>query len=97
MNAPQCHVVGILLVLLSWQSCARNIRREEVIVALVRSGHTRVTHGRLLRGGLAPVCQHCGAPLSVSRFQVEQRFYVNTTVRPKRKYRCPLNNLFFLF
>jgi len=97
MNAPQCHVVVILLVLLSWQSFTRNIRRDEVIVALIRSGHTRLTQGRLLREGLAPVCQHCGAPLSVSRFLVEQRFYINRAVRPKHKYRCPLNNLFFLF
>jgi hypothetical protein len=97
MNVPQCHVVGTLLVLLSWRTCTRNIRREEVIVALVRSGHARLTQGRLLPGELALVCQHCGAPLSVSQFQVEWRFHIYRAVRPKHMGCCPLNNFFFLF
>ena len=33
-----------------YQSVVRNIRREEVVLARLRLGHTRVTHSYLLQG-----------------------------------------------
>ena len=39
-----------------YQSVVRNIRREEVVLARLRLGHTRVTHSYLLQGEEHPQC-----------------------------------------
>ena len=44
------------------QSVVRNIRKEEVVLALLRLGHTRVTHSYLLLGEEQPQCVGCDAP-----------------------------------
>ena len=39
-----------------YQSVVRNIRKEEVVLARLRLGHTRVTHSYLLQGEEQPQC-----------------------------------------
>ena len=45
------------------QSVVRNIRKEEVVLARIRLGHTRVTYSYLLLGVDQPQCVGCDAPL----------------------------------
>ena len=52
------------------QSVVRNIRKEEVVLAQLRLGHTRVTHSYLhvLIGEEQPQCVGCDAPFTVRHF-----------------------------
>jgi hypothetical protein len=53
------------------QSSFRAVRKDEVTLTRPRMGHTRRTHGHLLRGRPAPVCTHCGVPLIVALISVD--------------------------
>ena len=53
------------------QSVVRNIRKEEVILARLRIGHTRVTHLYLLNGEEQPQCVGCGATFTVRHLLLE--------------------------
>ena len=53
------------------QSVVRNIRKEEVVLAQLRLGHTRVTHSYLLLGEEQPYCVGCHAPFTVRHFLFE--------------------------
>ena len=54
-----------------YQSVVRNIRREEVVLARLRLGHTRVTHSYFLQGEEHPQCDGCDAPFTVRHFLLE--------------------------
>ena len=54
-----------------YKSVVRNIRREEVVLARLRLGHTRVTHSYLLQGEEQPQCVGCNAPFTVRHFLLE--------------------------
>ena len=54
-----------------YQSVVRNIRKEEVVLARLRLGHTRVTHSYLLLGEEQPQCVGCDAPFTVRHFLLE--------------------------
>ena len=54
-----------------YQSVVRIIRREEVVLARLRLGHTRVTHSYLLQGEELPQCVGCDAPFTVRHFLLE--------------------------
>ena len=51
-----------------YQSVVRNIRKEEVVLARLRLGHTRVTHSYLLQGEEQPQCVGCDAPFIFRHF-----------------------------
>ena len=53
------------------QSVVRNIRKEEVVLARLRLGHTRVTQSYLLLGEEQPQCVGCDAPFTVRHFLYE--------------------------
>ena len=53
------------------QSVVRNIGKEEVILARLCIGHTRVTHSYLLLGEEQPQCVGCDAPFTVRHFLLE--------------------------
>jgi ribonuclease HI len=55
----------------AWGSSSRPIRRDEVVVARFRIGHTRLTHGHLLSGSPPPVCTTCDVHLSVRHILVD--------------------------
>ena len=46
-------------------------RRAETALARLRTGHTRLTHGYLMSGGVQPYCDDCLVPLSVRHLLVE--------------------------
>ena len=54
-----------------YQSVVRNIRKEEVVLARLSLGHTRVTHSYLLHGEEQPQCVGCDAPFTVRHFLLE--------------------------
>ena len=55
------------------QSVVRNLRKEEVVLARLRLGHTRVTHSYLhvQLGEEQPQCVGCDAPFTVRHFLLE--------------------------
>ena len=53
------------------QSVFRNIRKEEVVLARLCLGHTKVTHSYLLLGEEQPQCVGCDAPFTVRHFLLE--------------------------
>ena len=53
------------------QSVVRNIRKEEVILARLRLGQTRVTYSYLLLGEEQPQCVCCDTPFTVRHFLLE--------------------------
>ena len=53
------------------QSVVRNIRKEEVVLARLRLGHTRVTHSYLLLGEEQPQYVGCVATFTVRHFHLE--------------------------
>ena len=53
------------------QSVVPNIRKEEVVLARLQLGHTRVTHSYLLPGEEQPQCFGCDAPFTVRHFLLE--------------------------
>ena len=53
------------------QSVVRNIRKEEVVLARLCLGHTRVTHSFLLQGEEQPQCVGCDSPFTVRHFLME--------------------------
>ena len=53
------------------QSVVRHIRNEEVVLARLLLGHTRVTHSYLLLGEQQPHCVGCYAPFTVRHFLLE--------------------------
>jgi hypothetical protein len=72
----------------AWKSSCCYTRRDEVILNRLRIGHTRLTHGFLLRGEDAPMCAHCDSPLSVvhilsncSFFQEARDYQLHGTIR----------------
>ena len=54
-----------------YQSVVRNIRKEKVVLARLRLGHTRVSHSYLLQGEEQPQCVGCDAPFTVRLFLLE--------------------------
>ena len=51
--------------------CYRSDRREEVVLARARMGHTHFTHGFLLRGEPVPECIACQSPLTVKHILID--------------------------
>ena len=65
---------------------SRCSRREEVVLARARIGHTYITHSFLLKGEQAPACNTCAVPLTVehilidcSDYAISRNKYFNVT------------------
>ncbi|XP_042146903.1 uncharacterized protein LOC121836162, partial [Ixodes scapularis] len=58
-----------------WESARHRERFCEVILCRLRIGHTRLTHGHLLSGEDAPVCEYCNITLGVSHILIECHTY----------------------
>jgi ribonuclease HI len=55
-----------------WAKSSREIRREEIVLARARIGHSHLTHGYLLRREIPPVCMRsCQSILSVKHIFIE--------------------------
>ena len=53
------------------QTVTGNIRQEEVVLAHLRIGHTRITHSYLLKREEPPYCLGCDALFTVRHFLLE--------------------------
>ena len=53
------------------QTVVRNIRQEEVVLARLRIGHTRITHSYLLKLEEPPYCFGCDALFTFRHFLLE--------------------------
>jgi len=54
-----------------WTSSYRTIRREEVVIARIRIGHTYITHKHILKGEDPPECVYCNEPFTVNHLMIE--------------------------
>ena len=54
-----------------WDSSQQRNRSHEVTLGRLRIGHTRLTHGWLLKGGQPPMCPNCDEQLTVRHVLVE--------------------------
>ena len=54
-----------------WLPGLRTNRREEIIIARLRIGHSYITHSYLLKGEKEPQCIPCNAPLTVKHVLVD--------------------------
>ena len=66
----------------AWPKCQRSNRREEIVLARLRIGHTSLTHNYLPRGDLQPVCYACACPLTVQHILVDCIDFIHV----RRKY-----------
>lgn len=46
-------------------------RKDDIVLARLRIGHTKITHQYLMEKEQPPRCQHCNAPLSVKHFMTD--------------------------
>ena len=53
------------------QPVVKNVRQEEVVLARLRIGHTRITHSYLLKREEPPHCFGCDAPFTVRHILLE--------------------------
>ena len=70
-NSIRNKLLGIKPTIFECQSVVRNIRKEEVVLARLCLGHTRVTHLYLLQGEEQPQCVSCDAPFTTHHFLLE--------------------------
>ena len=54
-----------------WAPAFRKQRREEIVLARLRIGHTYLTHSYLLRGEPPPECTSCQTQLTVSHILID--------------------------
>lgn len=54
-----------------WKTSSRKIRKEEVVLARLRIGHTNITHSYLMAKEQAPECAICQSPLTVQHILEE--------------------------
>ncbi|CAF3646749.1 unnamed protein product [Rotaria socialis] len=54
-----------------WHNPNLPSRRQEIALARLRMGHTRLTHGYLMESGAPPYCMSCIVPMTVEHFLVE--------------------------
>ena len=86
-----------------WPTGYRSIRREEVILARLRIGHTHITHSHLLKGEDTPVCPSCKVQLTTKHIlncnnlkHIRTKYYQARNLRDIFKNTNPENIFNFL-
>ena len=74
------------------RSSSLKSRRDQVILTRCRIGHSRLTHGHLLKGELAPECIPCQCPLTLRHVLVECTDFSH--IRPNFYRKTSLRSLF---
>ena len=75
-----------------WPNGSRTSRREEVVLARIRIGHTYYTHSHYLKGEPEPECIPCGCPLTVKHILIECDDFKDT--RRKHFFQDNMKELF---
>ena len=69
-----------------WDSSCDAVRKYEVLLTRLRIGHTRFTHGPLLRGEPYPECDDCDVPWTLYHIFIECPFLEQYRACLHRKY-----------
>ena len=80
------------------QPVVRNVRQEEVVLASLCIGHTRITHSYLLKREEPPYCFGCDAPflLECSNFSHIRNKYFHVDTITQVFNDVPIDNIFFI-
>jgi len=70
---PNVKLYEIQPTLGEWKHAHRRSRHEEVVLARLRIGHTRLTHSYLLKREPQPRCNHCNNVLTVKHILIDCR------------------------
>ena len=70
-NETQNKLFQIKSTVAKWSSSLNKNRQWEVILARLRMGHTRLTHGHLMEGRAAPICAHCNVQVTVKHILID--------------------------
>ena len=89
-----------------WKTSSQTIRRNEIILCRLRTGHSSLTHGYILNKQLPPLCDSCNTPVSIKhilidcpKFQAQRNIYFpNETIETilSDNQNCVRNILSFL-
>src|SRR5215469_368550 len=71
MGNQNNYLIFIKSTLGKWTTSNRKSRREEIVLARLRIGHTRFTHDHILAGNLRLRCESCNKNLTVFHILVE--------------------------
>ena len=77
-----CNKIQFLNNIKTWQYTGKLIRKDEVIISRLHTGHTRLTHSFLLKGETAPIFTLCNVTQTVSHILLE----CNLFCAIRRKY-----------
>ena len=78
--------------LAEWRPAFRKSRKEQVIISLLRIGHTRLTHSFILKQERQPQCLTCQTPFTIKHVLIECRAFAHI-----RKWFFKVNSLIDLF
>ena len=76
-----------------WLSSYRSSRRDEVVIARLRVGHTRLTHSGVIRSSTHDRCTSCDLPLTVVHVLLRCNIYVDA--RRDLRLKCARLNIPF--
>jgi hypothetical protein len=87
-----------------WHHASQDNRRDEVVLARLRIGHTYLTHVHLLKNEDPPQCVGCDCPLTVEHLLVScvdftptrQRYYKEQSLSNIFEHVSPKNILLYL-
>ncbi|ELU10867.1 hypothetical protein CAPTEDRAFT_200496, partial [Capitella teleta] len=71
-----------------WPPCQREKRREEIVLARIRIGHTHYTHDYIPRGDDQTECVACVCPLTVQHIIIECADFLHIRYRDKGPFRA---------
>lgn len=68
-----------------WQTSSQNTRKDEIIIARLRIGHTRLTHEHLLKKEPPPICSQCNQQAQLTIIHILQECPKLNNLRIKHK------------
>ena len=74
-NENRNKLLQIKSTVAKWSSSVNKNRQWEVVLTRLRVGHTRLTHGYLMEGKPAPLCNHCNIQLTVQHILINCPLY----------------------
>ncbi len=78
-----------------WPGSRRTARREEVVLARIRLGHTYLTHSYFLNREDQPKCVGCACPLTVQHIMIASVEFAY--IRSRFFFRCQKHETFLRF
>lgn len=79
-----CNKIQYLNNVNTWFDTGNLIRKDEVLITRLHTGHTKFTHCFLLKGETAPICTFCNATQTINHILLK----CNLFNEARRKYFC---------